>query len=206
MSEANETEALLRRVSAGDATAANELLCRHRARLRQMVAMRVDRRLSARFDPSDVVQEALMIAHARLVDYAREQQIPFYPWLRGLAWEQLLKFRERHMLAQKRSVEREQTTAPPINDESVALLVDRFVDAGQTPSQHVANMELSDKVRAALGTLRQRDREIIELRYLEHLDNAEIAAVLNLTVNAVRTRLFRALERLQQALQDGSVA
>ena len=53
------TDDLLRRAEAGDPAACQELLARFRERLRLMVAVRLDRRLAARVDPSDVVQEAL---------------------------------------------------------------------------------------------------------------------------------------------------
>ncbi len=55
----SETEQLLRRARDSDAAAREALLVRYRRRLRQMIAVRMDRRLAARIDPSDVVQEAL---------------------------------------------------------------------------------------------------------------------------------------------------
>ena len=54
-----DTEELLRRASQGSRDARSQLLQRHRARLRRMVAFRLDERLLARVDPSDVVQESL---------------------------------------------------------------------------------------------------------------------------------------------------
>src|SRR6516225_9009039 len=51
------TEELVTRAGRGDAAAWQELLHRYQARLRQMVAVRLDRRLAARLDPSDVVQD-----------------------------------------------------------------------------------------------------------------------------------------------------
>ena len=42
----------------GESEAVNELLARHRQRLRRMVELRLDRRLQARIDASDVIQEA----------------------------------------------------------------------------------------------------------------------------------------------------
>ena len=57
-----KTDQLLRRIADGDLTARDALLARHRGRLRQMVALRLDRRVAARVDPSDVVQETLLEA------------------------------------------------------------------------------------------------------------------------------------------------
>lgn len=64
-----DTEVLLERARTGDQSVGQQLLARHRARLRQMVALRIDRRMAARVDPSDVVQEALADAAQSLSDY-----------------------------------------------------------------------------------------------------------------------------------------
>jgi RNA polymerase sigma-70 factor (ECF subfamily) len=102
-----DTDELVDRACDGDQDARQQLLVRHRKRLRQMVALRMDRRLMARVDPSDVVQEALTDAAQELSDYLRDRPLPFYPWLRQLAWERLIELHRRHLHAQKRSVRRE---------------------------------------------------------------------------------------------------
>src|SRR5438876_6681359 len=99
-----ETEALIERVRCGDSDAGQQLLVQHQKRLRQMIAVRLDRRLVARLDPSDVVQEVLAEAAQKLADYLRQRPLPFYPWLRQLAWERLIKLHQRHLHAQKRGV------------------------------------------------------------------------------------------------------
>jgi hypothetical protein len=78
-----DTDQLLDRVVQGESSAAAALLSRHEQRLRRMVSLRIDPRLAARVDPSDVVQDTLAEAHRRLIDYAADRRIPFYPWLRG---------------------------------------------------------------------------------------------------------------------------
>jgi RNA polymerase sigma-70 factor, ECF subfamily len=45
-----DTEELVKRAQDGNVDARHQLLTRHHARLRQMVAVRLDRRLQARFD------------------------------------------------------------------------------------------------------------------------------------------------------------
>ena len=54
-----DTDELLREASSGDHAAMEQLLARHRDRLRRMVRLRIDARVAARIDPSDVVQEAI---------------------------------------------------------------------------------------------------------------------------------------------------
>ena len=79
-----DTELLLAAAARGDGDARGRLLDRHRRRLKHMVVVRLDRRLAARLDPSDVVQETLADAAARLDAYLRERPMRFYPWLRKL--------------------------------------------------------------------------------------------------------------------------
>jgi len=57
-----DTEELLNRAGKGDRLARDQLWQQQRERLRKMVAVRLDRHLAARIDPSDVVQEAILEA------------------------------------------------------------------------------------------------------------------------------------------------
>ena len=79
-----DVEDLIVRAEQGDTEARQQLLTGHRQRLRRMVALRLDRRIAARVDPSDVVQETLANAADKLSDYLRERPLPFSPWLRGV--------------------------------------------------------------------------------------------------------------------------
>src|SRR5438477_6125508 len=116
------TEALIRDAAGGDERARQRLLDLHRRRLRRMVALRLDRRLAARLDPSDVVQEALADAAGKLTDYLRRRPLPFYPWLRRLAWERLVALHRRHVRAGCRSVAREEPGGLALPDESAVAL------------------------------------------------------------------------------------
>ena len=59
-------------------------------------------------------------------------------------------------------------------------------------------------VRTALAALPARDRELIALKFHAGLDNAELAAVLGVTVTNAGTRLHRALTKLREILDDQS--
>jgi RNA polymerase sigma-70 factor (ECF subfamily) len=197
-----DTEELLDRARGGDRQAREQLLAQHRKRLRQMVALRMDRRLIAGVDPSDVVQEALTDAAQELSDYLRNPPLPFYPWLRQLAWERLIELHRRHLRAQKRSVQREDPDFLTLPEESAVQLAQRLLAPGSSPSEWLLREELRGRVQAALGQLSPRDREVLVLRHLEQLSTAEAAAVLGITQGAVKTRHLRALERLRALLGD----
>jgi RNA polymerase sigma-70 factor, ECF subfamily len=198
-----EVEELLVRAGQGDVQARDELLSRHRARLWRMIAVRLDRQMAARIDASDIVQEALTEAAGRLSDYVSNRPLPFYPWLRHIAWQHLLKCRQRHIGAQRRSVARERRELADFNDESAARLADRLVADDTSPSGQAIRSEERERVRAALALLPARDHEVLVLRHLELLSPGEIGAVLGLSTGAVMTRHTRALERLRALLELG---
>ena len=100
------TQDLVERARTGDADAAQELLAKHRGRLRQMISLRMDPRLAPRIDASDVIQEALAEASRRMPDYLEHPPCAFYPWLRRIAWDRLVDLHRHHIDAQRRSVTR----------------------------------------------------------------------------------------------------
>ena len=203
-----DTDTLIRKARQGDRVAREQLLVRHRSRLRQMIAFRLDPRLAARVDPSDVVQEALTDAARKLSEYLKHRPIPYYPWLRQLALERLVKLHRRHIQAQKRSVTREEDWLPPLPDESAVELADRLgaagvgAHAGGTPVGRLLREELRRRVRTILEQLGPRDREVLVLRHLEQMSPREMSAVLGISEGAVRVRHLRALQRFRQLLRQ----
>jgi RNA polymerase sigma-70 factor, ECF subfamily len=199
-----DTDHLVARARAGDENAANQLLVRHRARLRKMIGARINRRVIARVDPSDVVQETLLIAHRRLPEYLKEAAVPFEVWLRQLAREQLILVNRRHLGAGKRSITREAMPDVLLSDDSVTMLVDRLFSSASNPHSRVVKAEQRARVQAALSELSETDRELLILRYVEQLPNGEIMTLLDLKESALKMRHLRALERLRDKLDDTS--
>ncbi len=197
-----DTDHLLDLAASGDRSSREQLLTRHRQRLKRMVAIRLDRRIAARVDPSDIVQEALADAARRLDDYLRERPMPYYPWLRRLAFDRLDKAHRRHT-AGRRSVEREEP--PDLPNESALKLAERLLAPNTDPARAALRKEKRQQVRELLDRLSAADREVLVLRFLERLSTNEAAEVLGIRPGAVRLRLMRALERLRQNLGDISL-
>ena len=101
-SNSGETARLLDLARRGDEAALNEVFARHRARLRRMVELRLDRRLQARIDASDVIQEAYVDVVRRLDEYLREPSYPLFLWLRLIVGERLMKLHRHHLGTQMR--------------------------------------------------------------------------------------------------------
>ena len=195
-----DTDLLLRRAAQGDPAARDDLLQRHRPRLRHLVALRLDRRLAVRVDPSDVVQETLVEAARKLPAYLRVRPLPFYPWLRQLALERVARLYREHVRAGKRSVLREEVPLGAIPDESANELFDRVQRSGSSVGSRLRREELRACLGAALARLSESDREVLALRHIEQLDTREAAAVLGVTESAVKMRHLRALDRLRVEL------
>jgi RNA polymerase sigma-70 factor (ECF subfamily) len=195
-------ESLAQRVVGGDDQAAADLLEIYREKLRKMVALRLDRRVAARVDASDIVQEALLKARMRLPEYLANPQISIYPWLRRIACDRLRRVHRDHIQVEKRSVNREHAWRPNLNDESVADLAHRLVTSTMSPGRRMSQAEMQAQMKDALLALKPNDREVLVLRYLEQLNVEEIADVLGISQTAVTSRQLRALQRLRRQLGD----
>ena len=198
MSDASsDTRDLLERARHGEPAALAELFARYRDPLRQAVALRLDRRLAARVDVSDVLQDTYLEASRRLADYLARPALPFGLWLRWLTREQVLTAHRRHLLADRRAVGRE---APPLPAAASSVFVGALLGKGPSPSQAVAAAEAAEKLRLALGQLDDDERDLILWRHFERLTNREVAQLLVISEAAAGKRYIRALERLRGLL------
>lgn len=201
----SDSDELLIMAAAGHDGATQELFLRHRDRLRRMVGVRIDPRLVARFDPSDVVQDALMDASRKFAGYLQNKPLPFYPWLRRLTLERLLELHRRHVFADKRNPDAEVNVDVWLSDASAWQLADCLTGSAETaPPERLIREEERRRVQAALERLLAHEREILVLRYLEQLSTSEAAAALGVSESAAKMRHLRALERIREFLQESS--
>ena len=127
--------------------------------------------------------------------------MPFYPWLRQIAWQRIVEIHRRHLHARKRSVLREEDVL--VSDGSAFELAARLFRRGSSsPSSRMRRRELGDRVRQALLHLSEKNREVLMLRYLEQLSPGEIAAILDVSEGAVSMRHARALQQLRAILGE----
>ena len=199
--DSEKTGELLEQALGDEPGAVERLLARHRGWLREVVSLRLDRRVRGRVDPSDVVQEAQMEASRRLRDYLRDRPMPFRLWLRQLAYDRLVMLHRRHVGAARRSVMREAV----LPDES-SVLLGRQMAGGASPSEQLTREELARRVRLAMEQLSEKDSEVILLRNFEGLSNQEVAQVLGVPPDTASQRYGRALMRLRRALIDAGTS
>lgn len=201
--EHDVTQELLADVGRGDSEAVNRLLERHRASLRKLVQLRLDRNIARRVDASDIVQDVLLEANARLQDYIADPCMPFHLWLRHLAKDRIIDMHRRHRAAQRRSTDRERSLASPqFADRSSFDLASQLQASELTPAAASIRKELEQRFLAALDQLDDEDRDILLMRHFEQLGNSEVAEALGLSAAAAGMRHLRALRRLRTVLGE----
>jgi RNA polymerase sigma-70 factor (ECF subfamily) len=172
----------------------------YRERLRNVVALRLDRRLVGRLDASDVIQETYLEALERYPEYVREPRLSPYLWLRFLAVQRLLICHRRHLQTQKRDAGLEISLDAHGLEVSSAELAQRILDSALTPARAAVHAEEQARLHEALQQLDPMDREVLALRHFEYLSNDEAAAVLGIQPGAASQRYYRALKRLKEIL------
>jgi RNA polymerase sigma-70 factor (ECF subfamily) len=194
---------LIARARAGDRQALDALLARHRDRLRRMVEVRLDPRLQARLDASDVVQDAYVEVVERLDEYLRDPKLPLFLWLRLVVGDRLMKLHRHHLGTQMRDAGREVSLyRGAVPATSSAALAARLLGRHTSPTQAALRAERILRVQEALNALDPVDREVLSLRHFEELTAAESAQVLGIEESAAAKRYFRALKRLKQVLAN----
>lgn len=179
----------------------DEMFQRFRPRLRALIDLRIDRRIRARVDPSDVIQETFADAVRRYPEYVQKGQMPPYLWLRFLTLQQLLIAHRKHLSVKARSaaieVPLEVIRAMSVETDSV---VESLLSDGSSPSEKVVRNEELQQLTLAIEQMEPTDREILVLRHFEQMDFPEIAAVVEMSYEAVASRYRRALKKLGSVL------
>jgi RNA polymerase sigma-70 factor, ECF subfamily len=208
MSLAERTTALLDRLRAQDHEALGELFMLYRDRLWRMLFVRLDRRMTSRATPDDVLQETYFDVSRRIAEYLGDPAVPFYVWLRFLTVQRMQMVQRAHLGAQKRDVTQEvRLPDADVAFASAESMAGQLVSHMTSPSQAAIRHELQDRLRAALDEMDPIDREVLALRHFEELTNNEVAQILAISKDAASKRHVRALLRLREILTgpDGTM-
>src|SRR5262249_43128761 len=155
------TDALLRRAEAGDAAALGALFAHYRDRLRKMVRLRLDRRLSGRIDTSDVLQDVYLDVARRFPEYAGAPPVPFHIWLRALTGQRLVDLHRHHLGAQMRDAGQEVSLyRGALPAASSAALAQQLLAGLTSPTQAAVREEMRLRLQEALNNMDPTDREV----------------------------------------------
>lgn len=166
----------------GDSAAFGSLVQKYQDRLYNTVLHLVGSAEDAR----DVVQDAFVKAFLKLETFRRTSA--FYTWLYRIAFNTAMSGGRRRRPVRSLD-ERRDCGEEPVDTE------------GAAPGDRLEQEELAGQVRAALDTLSDEHRVVIVLRDLDGRGYDEIAAILELPVGTVRSRLHRARMQLREQLK-----
>ena len=188
----DEYPSLVRLAAAGDADALNRLLVQA-----QEVAWRFSNAVCGHGgDAEDAMQEALIKTY-RYVGRLRHPEA-FRPWLYRTVRNACLMGRRKRVgePTQLQSLDE----LLPGTDGAMALDPPH---PGKNPEQLAGNAALGRRLRKALAGLPPSYRTIVFLREIEGLSTREVAQVMRISEDNVKTRLHRARLQLQAELAGG---
>ncbi len=182
---------LMLEVRDGNAAAFEELVSRYQGRL-----LRVLRHLvGSREQAEDLTQEVFLRVYRARQSY--EPGAKFSTWLFTIA---------NHVAAnalRSRSRCHEVTIQPRDGSPMGTRPLDKMLQSssGQMPARQLDKAEAREIVQMALESLNERQRMAVLLSKFEGMSYAEIATIMELSLQAVKSLLSRARESLREVLQ-----
>jgi RNA polymerase sigma-70 factor (ECF subfamily) len=181
---------LMLQVRDDDAGAFEELMLRYQNRLVSLLAHMVGEADLA----EDLTQDVFLRVYR-----ARKRYLPgakFSTWLFTIAGNVAAN-------AQRTRARRHEVRLPPSTSGTSTLPIEAVAVAasGLMPTRQLDKAELREAVRQAIGALGERQRMAVLLSKFEHFSYAEIAEIMDLSPEAVKSLLSRARSRLREVLE-----
>jgi RNA polymerase sigma-70 factor (ECF subfamily) len=174
----------------GDAHAFEELMLRYQNRVLSLLAHLVGQRDLA----EDLTQEVFLRVYR-----ARSRYVPgakFSTWLFTIANNVASN-------ALRTKARRREVHLAPLASESAphSLETVALAASGLMPTRQLDKAELCGAVQQAIGTLNDRQRMAVLLAKFEHFSYADIAEVMDMSPQAIKSLLSRARCNLREALE-----
>lgn len=183
--KARQDRELVHQAQKGLESAFEELVRRHQ----QKVLGLVNGILRRREDAEDVAQQVFLKAYVSLKKF--DQRAAFSTWLYKITvnecWDYLRKKKVRPL-----------TYEADLSEEQVSQL-DGPAAEENLPQSPEERAEVRELLEWLLGKLTDADRQLLVLKEMEGFSVQELAEILDLNVNTVKVRLFRARSRLMDA-------
>ena len=183
-------ESLMIRFQSGDRAAFTVLVRRHQGPLFNF-ALRYLR-------SSPVAEEVVQDAFVRVVQNAAEfkHEARFSTWLytiaRNLCIDQTRKRALRRHPSLDEPKKAEEGEGPTLGEQTA--------DGKASVERAVVSLEIRERVASAIDALPEEQREVFLMREVSNLPFKEIAEIVGVSENTVKSRMRYALERLQEAL------
>ncbi len=180
-----EERELVRLAQSGADTAFEELVRRHQQRVFALVSGILRRHE----DVEDIAQQVFLKVYLSIRKF--DQRAAFSTWLYKITvnecWDYLRKKKVRPLVYES-----------DLSEEQVSRL-DGIMSADRPAIGPSEQVEVSDLLAQMLDKLPAQDRQLLMLKEVEGFSVQELAEILNLNVNTVKVRLFRARGRIMDA-------
>jgi RNA polymerase sigma-70 factor (ECF subfamily) len=183
----------------GDGLALAKLLASCHPRLRARAETRMDPALKARGGPDDILQEVYVQVFRRIGQFENRGPGSFLKWVYTILDHKLVDIR-RAARRQVRDVSREVAAGVGTDSGSYWNLLDQLQADSGTPSRVVRREEALGALLRCISDLPESHHRVVQLRFLEGLSVAEVAARLNKSEAAVVAQTKRALDTLRGAM------
>jgi RNA polymerase sigma-70 factor (ECF subfamily) len=190
----HDEAALLEAAQGGDEAALSSLLERHQAQIYRF-GLKLCRDPE---DAKDVLQDTMLSVARNLSGF--RGQAALSTWLYTVARSFCAKRRRRSKFAPE----------PELSLEHPTLKAEQIVDGTLGPDVALADKQRDQALHAAIDSLSPAYKDVLVLRDMEGLPAQEVAQILGLRVEAVKSRLHRARkavrERFMSSVQEPSAA
>jgi RNA polymerase sigma-70 factor (ECF subfamily) len=175
-------QALIERIAGSDSLAMRALFVRHHVRVYRFVLRLVGNQQVA----EDLISEVFLDIWRHAAKFQARSQVS--TWILAIA-----RFKALTSLRRRDTVQLDEATAAAIEDP------------GDDPEITIQKKERSDMLRKCLSQLSPEHREIIDLVYYHEKAIREIAEIVGIPENTVKTRMFHARKRLAALLSATDV-
>ena len=177
-----ESKALIDRILGGDRKAFKTLVEDHQ----RLVSHVVFRMIANRQDREDVCQDVFMKVYRNLGRFRQESKLS--TWIARIAYNACLT-----QLEAKRV---------PVTDEEALEYENPDVGGTEnvTPDRLYESRDLADRIRDEIDGLPPNFRTALSLYHLDNMNYAEIADIMNMPENTIKSHLFRGRRMLKERL------
>lgn len=176
----------------GDHSAFQELVLKYE----QRVYNHCLRMIGDEVESYDLTQEVFLKVFRKIKNY--EHTYSFYTWLYRITVNCCIDFLRR----KRRHIQSVSLSSSALDDGAEQGKEQDVPDTTFVPDTAMLNRELDEVLQGAIGQLSEKLRSIIILKEVEGFSYEEIADVLGCSRGTVKSRLFRARERLKELLAD----
>ena len=179
-----------------------DLLQRYRPFLNLVASQRIDPRIVRRVCEADVVQQTLAEAAVQFNSFRGNTEGEFSAWIQTILNHILERAVRVHVLAEKRSVNRERPLY--IEEGSASFYWFDFSTADATPSKLLVQGERALRLAKLVESLPGKQGEALRLRFFDGMKVRQIAEAMGLSHSAVAGLLKRGLWNLRDTMNENS--